>query len=324
VHQRPKLAPDAARILVACMPKSGSTYLSTMIACLPQMRRGRLHPMKVDRREQELESLRLQEEEELTLLLRRQQKSIFNYKHALRRSIFEQLSKLTDASSPARIAEIDIRRGASGYVSQNHVRYSTPTKSLIIEYEMTPVVLVRDIFDAIVSLSDHLMNRSIYMSMGFFKEDMRAWPKEKVADFLVDMVAPWYINFFVSWQECPDKLLFTYEELTGDPLGCLQKVAAKANLSVSHSDCEQAVKLAKTKKTRLNKGVAGRGEELTQAQRERIASYARYYPGVDFSPIGISTPGCQHNGNPKNDHPRPSGVVCPEGATVATCQHQAP
>jgi len=40
-------------------------------------------------------------------------------------------------------------------------------------------------------------------------------------------------------------------------------------------------------KTRFNKGVAGRGEELTDAQKDRIRHLASNYPDVDFGPVGL-------------------------------------
>jgi Sulfotransferase domain len=276
VLAKPVLAPDSSRILVACMPKSGSTYLSAMVSCLPEMRRAYLYQTRVERREQELDLMRLREEEERTLQLRSPK--------GLRRRFSTQVRSLLRSQSSNNATP---KRGTRGYVCQHHVRYSSPTERIIADYDIKPIVLVRNIFDATVSLRDHLIDQSVFMSMGYFSEDMRNWPEDQVTDFLVDMVVPWYINFFVCWQECPDKLMLTYEELRQDPIGCLEKVANKADLHVSRTDCENARELAKAKKTRLNKGVEGRGDQLSRGQREKIAAYTRYYPKVDFSPIGL-------------------------------------
>lgn len=40
-------------------------------------------------------------------------------------------------------------------------------------------------------------------------------------------------------------------------------------------------------KTRFNIGVAGRGEELTDAQKDRIRHLASNYADVDFGPVGL-------------------------------------
>jgi hypothetical protein len=41
------------------------------------------------------------------------------------------------------------------------------------------------------------------------------------------------------------------------------------------------------RQTRMNKGVVGRGQMLTERQRNRIIQMKRFYPWVDFSPIGL-------------------------------------
>jgi hypothetical protein len=38
---------------------------------------------------------------------------------------------------------------------------------------------------------------------------------------------------------------------------------------------------------RYNKGVVGRGNELTEAQRARVRELTQFYPWVDFTPVGI-------------------------------------
>jgi len=38
---------------------------------------------------------------------------------------------------------------------------------------------------------------------------------------------------------------------------------------------------------RLNKGKAGRGDELSDKQKDRIRELAGYYPDIDFSPVGL-------------------------------------
>lgn len=48
-------AHDSARILLACMPKSGSTFLADLICALPEFNRARLAPSPMGRREQELD-----------------------------------------------------------------------------------------------------------------------------------------------------------------------------------------------------------------------------------------------------------------------------
>ena len=269
----PLLTPDSTRVLVACMPKSGSTFLATALSCLPGFRRVNITPMPMRRREQEIDLLRLLQEEELTQRLRESNRSTGI------RGLFKRLT--SNVSSPESIAR------ARGWVAQHHVRYSLTTKYIIEDYQIVPVVLVRNIFDALVSLRDHLMNDAVDMSMAYFSTQMRSWSDEEMADYLIDMVVPWYINFYVSWQDFPQRLQLTYEQVRSDTAGCLEEIVSVARLNMSIQDIELAIEEAMNKPIRLNKGVSGRGASFTDEHRQRAARYAAYYPHVDFSPIGL-------------------------------------
>jgi hypothetical protein len=175
-----------------------------------------------------------------------------------------------------------------GFVSQMHVRYSDPTAKILATHGIRPVVLVRNIFDVIVSLRDHLSDTAPYMAMAYVSEEMRSWPAEKMYSFLADMAVPWYLNFFVCWSGCDDKLLLTYEALTADPKKTLREVAAFAGIAATEADIESAISRATNSDTRKNVAVAGRGQAMLPSDiKERIAKLAAYYPDIDFSAIGL-------------------------------------
>ncbi len=270
----PTLAPNSTRVLVACMPKSASTFLTAAIAALPGMRRTSLYPGPVRRREQEFDLLRLLQEESITAQLR---------KAHFRGTLTSNLSRLLRGKG------LDIRsRRAEGWVAQQHTRYSTITSCIIEDYEIVPVFLVRNIFDALISMRDHLRNNAVYMAMAYFSPDMRSWSDEQMADYLIDLVAPWYISFYVSWQECPERIEINFEQVRSDPEKCLRDIFAATQLSYSDDEIAAAIAKAKTKKVRMNKGISGRGTAFDDTHRERIRRYASYYPDVDFTPIGIT------------------------------------
>lgn len=246
--------PGESRLLVACMPKSGSTFLCRTYEMLPGMRRGRLVP-GYKRREQELCIDRLNSETERS-------------EHILR------ISK--GAVAPPR-----------GWVAQHHVRYSEPTAELIRRFRLTPVVLVRNIFDIVPSVRDHFTDQAPFMSMAYVSEEMRSWPEARMHMFIADMVIPWYLNFFRTWQDCDAKLMISYEELISDKIGTLQKIADYAGLPVSNADVLAALGNEPTGGTRLNKGVRGRGEGLADEVKDRIRYLASYYSDVDMSLIGL-------------------------------------
>src|SRR5579871_4444622 len=90
-------------ILIACMPKSASTYLCGAISNLPGMKEAVL-TVGHHRREQELCPL------ECAL--------VHNF----------------------------------NYVASHHVRYSDATREIMRRYSIFPVILVRNIYDCVVSL----------------------------------------------------------------------------------------------------------------------------------------------------------------------------
>ena len=227
-------------ILLACMPKSGSTYLSAILSNLPDFERIALVP-GYSRREQELDTA-------LLLLNNR-----------------------------------------TNYVAQHHVRYSEVTGMWLRDFGISPVVLIRNIFDIVISLKDHIRNESHVASMAYIRPEMADWDDARLEDFIVHMMIPWYFNFYVSWMDCPDKEVVTYEELTSNPAVVLTRISDRFGFGFNGSQIESAVLCSpqNTGLTRLNKGVSGRGKDLSEKARVEICALAAYYEGTDFSAIGI-------------------------------------
>ena len=261
-HADPRTTPtepgendDVARILVACMPKSGSTFLVNTLASLPGMHRRALVPAH-QRREQELCPLEI-------------------------RKVEKTIQKMR--------AKAD-RRGAPefrGYVAQKHVRYTEYLQGLIDTHGLRPVVLQRNIFDIVPSLRDHLRNEKVEFPMAFAHESMRTWPDERIDAFLVDLAIPWFFNFFTTWSQRPDVLRVRYEELMTDKPGTMAAICDYLGLDVSDDEISAALGTARDRGSRFNKGVSGRGQSLSEDLKNRIRAYADYYPDVDFSSIDI-------------------------------------
>jgi len=149
---------NQCRILLACMPKSGSTYLAAILSKLPDSRTTSWVPHH-GRREQELCYRRLREDNE---------------------------------AFPSH----------ANSVAQHHVRYSGTTRVYMKEFNLKPVVLVRNIYDIIPSLIDHHRLNSVVYPMAYAPADIAEWNFERSSRFVTDMVIPWYFNFFMSWNDC--------------------------------------------------------------------------------------------------------------------------
>jgi len=261
---------NEARILIACMPTSGSSFLCRSIHSLVGIRRERL-VCGFERREQELCVVALNDAQGRSRELKRDWK-----RRRLRRKL-----KVWKKTRPV--------RRPTGYVAQQHVRYSETTKALIEDYNLKPVVLVRNIFDVVPSIQDHYRKFSLHMPMAYVDDRIAQMGDAEVQDFIVDMVLPWYFNFYVSWQGRDDCMRVTYDEVMADKEGTILRILeyAGADRKRYRNNLGKALIRADAGFTRKNVGKSGRGAAISEENKARIRKMASYYPDVDFSPIGL-------------------------------------
>lgn len=224
-------------ILVACMPKSASTYLTSALANIEGLKRTSI-TLSMMQREQEID--------------------------------------------PVRAA----MRSLGGYVAQHHVRFSRDTDDLMRTFDITPVVLVRDLPDVIVSLRDHIRKRP-EMSMSWFTRDHAKLSDLELEMAIVSLAMPWYINFYVSWHSCPRALWVTYADATERTAETIEAICGHAGIPVTDSDVDAAIAEAGKQFTRLNVGKAGRGSSLTREAMDSLRHLCSFYPEIDFRKVGI-------------------------------------
>lgn len=233
-----RMLPPQPHVLIACMPKSGSSFLTQALAALPGMCKVHLVP-GYERREQEFDVTRLA-------------------KHSLR-----------------------------SYISQQHIRYSETVKLQIQQFGIRPVVLTRNLFDVVASLRDHVRNESPKMSMAWLTDEHAALPDHELDLVIADLVMPWYVQFFVSWKDCPEALWIDYEEVRTRPGAVVRRVVAHGRINATDDEINRAVAGAAAAPKRLNKGVQGRGADIFSLARQRIEEFIRCYPEVDFSAVEL-------------------------------------
>lgn len=229
---------ERPHVLVACMPKSASTFVTDVVAELPGMRRTSL-TWAYGWREQTLDV--------------------------------------------AQLARFDL----ASYVSQQHLRYSADVGELIAEYRLTPVVLIRNIFDVVASVRDHFRDESTDGPMAALGPEHAKLGDAALEELIADLIVPWYFNFFVSW-EGVDSVRTTYDEVRQSPRDVVARICERARIKADGATIERAIAAARAKARRFNKGVSGRGESISLNARERIVSFARHFPDVDFGPIGVA------------------------------------
>lgn len=177
-----------------------------------------------------------------------------------------------------------------GTVVQQHFKASEPNLSILEQFELRPVILMRDIADVLVSVRDHLLHeRSDNIPSLFPPENFPSICSESQLDYLVKFFAPWLVQFYVSWKRAESRgtelLWLRYEECVHDWAAAVDEILEFNRLPANPgAAARQLAANAPLGNTRLNKGVPGRGrQELTVAQREALRAMTRSYPelGLD-------------------------------------------
>ncbi len=178
-------------------------------------------------------------------------------------------------------------------VTQQHCRASDANVHLMQAFGIRPIVLVRNIFDSVMSLLDFYNHGAFRNS--YFRADWQALDEETKIDLLIENVIPWYFQFVASWdlvekQKRLEIFWLNYEELVADKPSTVLKVLEFYGLGAPRRGIEQRIRELESdgRKNRFNKGVTGRGRAgLNNWQKEKISNLTRYYPSTDFARIGL-------------------------------------
>lgn len=219
---------NRTNILVACFPKSGSTYLCGLLA-------------------------------EITKF---PQLGLVQFYGQNEQDLFEPALKVLRTTDS---------------VTQQHVKATNFNVQLMQKYGLRPVVLVRNIFDVIVSVHDHIERECHLGPTGYVHDEYRSMSFEEKMWFLIHVHLPFYFNFFASWRQESANLRpqwLSYEQFFADQPGWLRKIMEFYGLSVTDPEIERAMAAMPGKFTRLNVGKAGRGASLPLAHREAILRLA--------------------------------------------------
>jgi hypothetical protein len=178
-------------------------------------------------------------------------------------------------------------------VTQQHCRASDANIHLMQAFGIRPVVLVRDIFDSVMSLLDFYDKGAFQTS--YFRADWPALDEETKIDLLIENVIPWYFQFVASWdlaekQKRLEVHWLSYEDLVNDKPSSVLKVLKFYGLGASRRGIEQRIRQIESneRKIRFNKGIKGRGRSgLNDQQKGQLHRLTKYYPSTDFSRIGL-------------------------------------
>jgi hypothetical protein len=177
-------------------------------------------------------------------------------------------------------------------VAHVHMQALPGNRNFLEALAIKPIIMLRPIPDMLASYCDMLSESAEARAQGLncpIPADFADFAPARKADFLIDMVAPWYAGYFATWldyaRDKPDDVcILRYADFLADPAGVLETALEHAELPRPREACQKALDIAwrERKIHRFNKGAAGRGADyFSPAQLDRLSRMLSYHQGLD-------------------------------------------
>lgn len=181
---------------------------------------------------------------------------------------------------------------ATDMVLHQHCKATNRNLELMVEYNIRPVILVRDLLDILVSLYDHFHNESPISPFAFAYEGFFDLDEEGRKWLLVRMAAPWLVQFYASWYTCSalkkqiNTFWLSYADFMANKTGAMASILDYYGLEHDHAVVGKALEEVSSDRsgTRFNVGRQGRGKDFFSLEQKKcVAAFLECYPAVDFS-----------------------------------------
>jgi hypothetical protein len=179
-------------------------------------------------------------------------------------------------------------------VAHVHMQALQANRYFIEAFDLKPIVMLRSIPDMLASYWDMLESDDAALADGLnshFPPHFRALQHEEKADYLVDILGPWYVGYYATWLEYAEAsparvCVLNYDALLQQPALLLEQALAHARTPRPREICEAAIEAIWREKAlfRFNRGELARGRTyFSETQRARIRRMLSYYPVLDRS-----------------------------------------
>jgi hypothetical protein len=170
-----------------------------------------------------------------------------------------------------------------------HMQAFGANRQLLSAFGIRPVIMLRNIPDMLASFWDMLDSDAVARDEGLnciVPSGFTGLSAAAKADFMVDMVAPWYASYFASWKSFVDAApkdvcVLRYRHFRRSPAESLHAAITHAGFTVSRAACNAALEQmwAARDALRFNKGTEGRGGAYFSPRHiEEIARKLSHYP----------------------------------------------
>lgn len=177
-------------------------------------------------------------------------------------------------------------------VAHIHMQAFTANRHIINAFALKPIIMLRSLPDILASFVDMLVSDGAARLEGLncrIPDNFLEFDQSSQADFVVNMIAPWFASYFANWKSFVDDTQNTvcvlrYRDFCRNPLEALQTALAHAGFLVSRAKCEEALaKIWQERRSyRFNKGTPGRGKTyLSATQLTKVSQMLSYYPQLE-------------------------------------------
>jgi hypothetical protein len=173
-----------------------------------------------------------------------------------------------------------------------HMQAFAANRHILSALGIRPVIMLRNLPDTLASFLDMLDADPVAREQCLncvVPDNFLELSRTQKADFLLDIIAPWYASYFASWKsfvdEAPDQVcVLRYTDFCQDPAKSVHAALVHAGFAVTNEGCMAAVERVWPNKDKLryNKGTAGRGASYFSAsQLAEISRKLSHYPQLD-------------------------------------------
>ncbi|HTT98385.1 MAG TPA: hypothetical protein VMF58_10070 [Rhizomicrobium sp.] len=179
--------------------------------------------------------------------------------------------------------------GEAPLVTHMHLQALPANRHFFDALGLRPVIMLRSITDMLASYRDMLDADPAARADGLnctIPAGYSEWSKAAKSEFLIDVLAPWYVGYYATWLDyaraAPGRVcMLTYRDFLDSPAETLSALLDHADMPVSRAICDAAIAetWAERGEHRFNLGECGRGRlYFTAEQAARLRQMLSYYP----------------------------------------------
>lgn len=176
-------------------------------------------------------------------------------------------------------------------VTHVHMQALPANRRFVEALNLRPVVMIRNIPDMLASYWDMLESEEAARRDGLnclIPPNFPSLSQEQKADFLVDILGPWYASYYATWldyaREDADRVcVLSYADFQDDPAATLGAILLHSRLPRSEPECRDAIEAAWSERQnlRFNRGEEGRGLRYFDVDHlERLGRMLSHYPSI--------------------------------------------